>query len=80
MTTYDFNPTTGALNVAGTTVSFADVPGARAVRVVITGVSGTFYGARVASLGEIEVIARGSGGGVLTGLPARPTNVRIVPQ
>lgn len=48
----------GALSVEGTDVAFADVR-ARVVRVEITGVSGTFYGAQVASLAEIEVIARG---------------------
>jgi hypothetical protein len=39
-------------------VPFAKVR-ARAVRVRIDDVSGTFYGMRVASLAEIEVIARG---------------------
>lgn len=48
----------GALSVQGTDVGFADVQ-ARVVRVEITGVSGTFYGAQVASLAEVEVIARG---------------------
>lgn len=49
---------TGALAVTGTTVSFERVR-ARAVRVRLQDVVGTFYGARVASLAEIEVIARG---------------------
>ncbi len=50
--------TTGPLSVAGTDVLFDEVE-ARAVRVEINAVSGTFYGMNVASLGEIEVIARG---------------------
>jgi hypothetical protein len=45
-------------SVAGTDVAFADVR-ARVVRVEPNQVTGTFYGARVANLGEIEVIARG---------------------
>lgn len=49
----------GDISVMGTTVDFADVPGVRAVRVEIGSVTGTFYGARVASLAEIEVIGRG---------------------
>ena len=49
---------TGVVSLTGTNVGFADVT-ARAVRVNITGVTGRFYGARVASLAEIEVIARG---------------------
>ena len=53
--------TTGALSVNGTDVSFADVR-ARAVRVEINSVGGTFYGTRLASLAEIEVIARGEAG------------------
>lgn len=48
----------GQLSVDGTNVGFADVK-ARVVRVEITGVTGTFYGSQVASLAEIEVIARG---------------------
>lgn len=47
----------GALSVSGTDVSFSDVR-ARVVQVNITGMAGTFYGAQVASLAEIEVIAR----------------------
>jgi hypothetical protein len=50
--------TAGGLSVSGTDVSFADVK-VRVVRVELSQVTGTFYGARVASLGEIEVIARG---------------------
>lgn len=50
--------TTGALSVNGTDVSFNDVM-VRSVRVEILSTTGTFYGARVASLAEIEVIARG---------------------
>ncbi len=53
--------TAGALSVAGTDVSFADLQ-ARVVLVQIDSVSGTFYGMRVASLAEIEVIARGEAG------------------
>lgn len=49
---------TGTLSVSGTDVAFADVL-ARAVRVEITGVTGTFDGETVASLAEVEVIARG---------------------
>ena len=49
---------TGPLAVTGTTVNFADVK-ARVVQVDITGMTGTFYGARAASIAEIEVIARG---------------------
>ena len=44
--------------VTGTDVAFADVP-ARVVRVDLDQVGGTFYGLAVASLAEIEVIARG---------------------
>jgi len=47
----------GALSVGGTNVAFGDVR-AYAVRVYLTNTSGTFYGASVASLAEIEVIAR----------------------
>lgn len=48
----------GALAVTGTPVNFADVK-VRAVRVEITGVTGTFYGTRLAALAEIEVLGRG---------------------
>lgn len=51
----------GALSVNGTDVTFADVR-ARAVLVDITQVSGTFFGAAMASLAEIEIIARGESG------------------
>jgi len=44
--------------VGGTDVAFADVV-ARTVRVDLDQVGGTFYGLAVASLAEIEVIARG---------------------
>ena len=44
--------------VAGTDVAFADVV-ARVLRVDLDDVSGTFYGLAIASLAEIEVIARG---------------------
>jgi|GEM_PF-1536378 len=53
--------TTGALSVSGTNVPFNDVR-ARVVRVEINEVAGTFYGAKVASLAEIEVVARGEAG------------------
>lgn len=47
----------GALSVSGTDVDFQDVR-ARVVQVNITGMTGTFYGTQVASIAEIEVIAR----------------------
>jgi hypothetical protein len=50
--------TTGQLAVSGTDVPFADIR-ARVVRVEFNNVSGRFFGARVAGLAEIEVIARG---------------------
>lgn len=50
----------GAVAVTGTEVPFSDVT-ARSVRVDLDQVTGTFYGAKVASLGEIEVIAMGAG-------------------
>jgi hypothetical protein len=46
------------LSVSGANINFNDVR-ARVVRVEINSVSGTFYGMKVASLAEIEVIARG---------------------
>jgi hypothetical protein len=49
----------GRLSEDGTDVPFADVP-ARAVRVELDKVQGTFLGATVASLAEIEVIASGA--------------------
>jgi hypothetical protein len=48
----------GALTVTGTDIEFTPVV-ARAVRVDIGNVTGTFYGERTASLAEIEVIATG---------------------
>jgi hypothetical protein len=51
----------GALSVLGTDVAFADVQ-ARVVRVTLDNVTGTFYGMRIASLAEIEVVARGEAG------------------
>jgi hypothetical protein len=48
----------GQLSVTGTNVNFADVK-ARVVRIEITSVTGTFYGSQLASLAEVEVIARG---------------------
>jgi len=49
--------TVGQLAVSGTDVSFAEVR-AKAVRVVLDEVSGTFEGLTVAGLAEVEVIAR----------------------
>jgi hypothetical protein len=49
---------TGPLSENGTDVEFADIP-ARAVRVEIMQLDGTFYGEQVASLAEIEVIGKG---------------------
>ncbi len=49
---------TGALAVSGTDVGFADVK-VRAIRIEFTNVTGTMGGERVASLAEVEVIARG---------------------
>jgi hypothetical protein len=51
----------GTLSVLGTDVAFADVK-ARAVRVTLDNVTGTFYGMRIAGLAEIEVVARGEAG------------------
>jgi hypothetical protein len=48
---------TGALSVSGTDVNFNDIR-ARVVQVNIAGMTGTFYGANVAGIAEIEVIAR----------------------
>ncbi len=48
----------GQLAVSGTDVAFEDV-GAQSVRVIINDVSGTFEALTVASLAEVEVIARG---------------------
>lgn len=47
----------GPLAVTGTDVAFNDVK-ARVVRVEITDMSGAFYGSQLASIAEIEVIAR----------------------
>ena len=47
------------LEVNGTDVNFTAEPIARSVKVILDDVSGTFYGLAIASLGEIEVIARG---------------------
>lgn len=47
----------GALTVSGTDVAFDQIT-SRAVRVEITGVTGTFENELVASLAEVEVIAR----------------------
>ncbi len=48
----------GNVSVDGTSATFAPTR-ARAVRVLLNQVSGTFYGAQVAGLAEVEVIARG---------------------
>ncbi|MFN8446259.1 MAG: hypothetical protein U0175_36045 [Caldilineaceae bacterium] len=48
----------GALAVSGTDVGFTDVK-VRAIRIEFTNVTGTMGGERVASLAEVEVIARG---------------------
>jgi hypothetical protein len=48
-----------ALSADGTDVAFADVL-ARTVRIRLDDVSGTFYGAQVAALAEVEVIAKGA--------------------
>jgi hypothetical protein len=53
------NRTSGQVSVAGTDVAFNDML-ARVVRVDISGVTGTFYGSKVASLAEVEVIASGN--------------------
>jgi hypothetical protein len=52
------NATTGQLSVSGTDVPFDDVQ-VRVVRVELDNVTGTFFSSRVASLAEIEVIAKG---------------------
>jgi hypothetical protein len=49
---------TGPLSPDGTDVAFPDLA-VRTVRVEITQVAGTFYGAEVASLAEVEVIGKG---------------------
>jgi hypothetical protein len=49
---------TGALAVEGTDVAFDNVR-TRVVRIEIDATSGTFYGLDVASLAEVEVMARG---------------------
>lgn len=48
----------GQVDVKGTDVAIGDVT-ARVVRVELDEVAGTFYGMKVASLAEIEVVARG---------------------
>ncbi len=53
--------TSGELSVSGTDIPFSDVL-VRAVKVEINDVSGRLGGDRVASLAEIEVIARGEAG------------------
>jgi hypothetical protein len=48
------------VQVGGTDVAFADVV-ARKLRIELDQVDGTFYGLTIASLAEVEVIARGEG-------------------
>jgi hypothetical protein len=50
--------TAGRLATSGTGLPFSETR-IRAVRVRIDGMSGTFYGLRVASIAEIEVIGKG---------------------
>jgi hypothetical protein len=50
--------TVGQLSASGTDVYFADVK-SRMVRIELDDVSGTFYGAAAAGLGEVEVIGKG---------------------
>jgi hypothetical protein len=50
--------TAGRLATSGTAMSFPETR-VRAVRVRVDGMSGTFYGMRVASIAEVEVIGRG---------------------
>ena len=52
------NRRTGALSSSGTDIAFDDIV-TRIVRVEFTQLKGKFYGAAVAALNEIEVIARG---------------------
>ena len=61
----------GALSVSGTDVTFATPTVARVVRVDVGATTGTFYGARLASLAEIEVIASGD---VTSAAPPPPPN------
>ncbi|NOK60014.1 MAG: hypothetical protein GFH27_549291n207 [Chloroflexi bacterium AL-W] len=49
----------GAVLLSGTDLHFNDVSGVRTVYVQIDRITGTFYGAELASLAEIEVIASG---------------------
>jgi hypothetical protein len=53
--------TVGPLSVLGTGVAFVDVQ-ARVVRVELNSVTGTFYSVPIASLAEVEVVARGEAG------------------
>jgi hypothetical protein len=72
--------TIGALSTSGTDVTFATPTVARAVRVEIGNVTGTFYGARTASLAEIEVIASGDTSSTPPPPPtppAAPTGIRL---
>jgi hypothetical protein len=70
--------TVGALSVSGTSAAFTPTV-ARAVRVEIGNVTGTFYGARTASLAEIEVIASGElGASRPPSPPDAPTGLRII--
>jgi hypothetical protein len=58
-TTVLASQTASNLAVSGTDVAFADVAGVQAVRVTLTTVTGTFYGAHLAGLAEVEVIGKG---------------------
>jgi hypothetical protein len=61
-------------------VTFATPTVARVVRVEIGNVTGTFYGARTASLAEIEVIASGDTSSTPPPPPtppAAPTGIRL---
>ena len=66
----------GPLSVDGTIAEFDEVT-ARAVRVEIQDVTGTFYGARSAGLAEVEVIAKGLETIAAGSAPAVPTNLRV---
>lgn len=52
---------TGPLTVAGTNVDFKDVR-TRVIRIELNAVTGTFQNQKLASLAEVEVIARGEAG------------------
>lgn len=68
--------TTGELSEDGTSVRFGDVL-TRAVKIEISGVTGTFYGAHVASLAEVEVIAKGLPRDASSMVLSSPRNLRL---